>query len=297
MPQKEIDHFFKEDKFSIKLAIGALILGALLIILSFIMKSNIKLESMIDIGKDNLQAGQYVSTKVNQYQPIGKMDNGYYYLILTELDERFIVKLTKEDASNIFNLKEVKGFLSSFDSEEKEAFEKKFLKDYNEELYIDGVSQSPVRVVLARVFGSIFIIIGIITYLVDSSRKKNLQNLKEKYDFDELKKLMASEETKYYKDINLVVTNKHIIGLYSGLHIYNIKDVNWLYTTYKVINHVLMHYLKAGINDKVVYLGNASYNSDQFIEAINHIKTKKHNILVGYNEENKSKFKNLNKKA
>ncbi len=146
---------------------------------------------------------------------------------------------------------------------------------------------------LELLMAALALIIGLILFFVDRSNSHSY----EKYLQDEeLKAELEDENTKYYKDMKLALTDKHVVSFNGALHVLDYSDIFWAYLTRHRTNGIqdysfLNLCTRKGEqvicgNGKTFGKKNRNATAEVHEEIISKIQARNPEVLIGYDQNN-----------
>lgn len=138
----------------------------------------------------------------------------------------------------------------------------------------------------------ICVIVFMICYIVSGT---NVRRMIKKYGREDLEYELGKSSTKAYKKADIYLTEKYIISTFSGLRVLEYNELVWIYNQKRRYNFVSMgNYLLVISKNKKTYQIAYCYKDTSLLEEImNDIHTKNPDVLIGYTNENRAKYKEV----
>ena len=240
-----------------------------------------------------------------------------YYILYDKSNDMYVAKLTDETYKKIKTAYEkdktnfsytLTGYIYNTPSDLKKLIIDEFNKNTSNKITKDNYSNyfgstyfddtytkftTGIAISLIIVFLSIASAIAIfINWLICAiNTKKTLS----KIDYDEVERELAKTSMKEYKKIGLYLTDKYLVSLSLGLHIYNYNDISWIYienTSTRFGNKVFLNIFMK--NKKKFKTKKVDSLQEEMLETLQEISTKNANILLGYTYENMTNYNKSN---
>lgn len=174
-------------------------------------------------------------------------------------------------------------------------------EDYLGLYYIDVVTpayDNGIQIVGGIIFAILSIAMFIIYLTRQGKTKKGIRSRSE----SEWKKIFSeldNDDTKFYKRLNLYLTENYIVDLSNGLRVIEYKDIVWMYqfqmNQYGItINKNIVVATKNKEKVSIANMDNFMKRSKKdFTEIMNFIVSKNESIVLGYTKENRKQMKDL----
>lgn len=299
------------------------LIGTIFFIWAFIISSNTKDYNLTlhdIISNANNEEGQIISLTVTQkpyvfaeYDTNEKSDKYYFlsdddYLYIGYLDYDTYKKLNIDDINT--NNITIRGItkkvpndvidiaIEVYNEETGEKFlTKENYKNYIGEVCIDTVS-SLVDNAIQIFVGIIFIIISIVYFTLYVTRKNRIKKMKNGSDWNKISSELNSSSTVSYDKYNLYLTGNYIVDGLKGLTVIPYQDIIWIYLyEYRyngiVCNRKVMIMTRNGKKKEIAGISGIHKSKNNYIEIIENISSRCPNALVGFNNENKNKIKEI----
>lgn len=174
-------------------------------------------------------------------------------------------------------------------------------QDYISTMYIDAVNplhDNSIQVVAGIIFALLSIAFFVIAIVRQRGTKKTIQERTDS-EWQKILTELDDESTKYYKKINLYLTDNYIVDLSNGLRVVEYKDIVWMYQ-YQLkqygmtTNKNIVVATKDGKKISIANMDNLMKRSKKaYAEIMDFIVNKNSSIALGYTKENKKEMKNL----
>ena len=326
----------KNSKLSqgLKLNLRCLMAGLILLAISIILFSCSYIISSKDLGEakdftdlvanDQIKEGSYASVTVTE-EPIvfaeydDKVTSDKYYFVFNGefvhigyLDYKTYTDLTTQ--ASLVNSPKIKGIAKVLPEDVLELA----VESYNEILgmnlitkdnfseyfsmyYLDVVSptyDNGIQIVGGVIFALLSIVLLIIYFTRQGTTKKGIRSRSEsewKNIFSELEK----DDTKFYKKLNLYLTENYIVDLSNGLRVVEYKDIVWMYQ-FQMSRYgmtVSKNIVLATKNREKISIANMDNfmkrSKKDYTDIMNFIISKNESIVLGYTKENRKQMKDL----
>ena len=251
-----------------------------------------------------------------------KTDDSYtytYYLITDTKNIVYIARLTDSTVSSMRTLYEIdpenysyelSGYTHEIPDDlkqiaiesynevaEKEIVNNENFKDYLGSTYMDEIN-APVSDLYIGMFcfgigGGIVLFVLLIYIIVVLIRFKSKVN---KFGQGDLEMHLSSPMTLNYSKSEVYLTNDYIISTAKGIDFYIYEDLAWMYLHKQYYNGILTHMYLLGFSkykNKKQILAYSRKDENSLNEIVTKILEKNPNILIGFNKENKQKYKEI----
>lgn len=152
------------------------------------------------------------------------------------------------------------------------------------------------------VAGFIFLILGLVlllTYYIRHRQTKKGIRSKSENEWKNIFSELDSEDTKFYKKLNLYLTENYIVDLSNGLRVVEYKDIVWMYqfqmSRYGIT--VSKNIVLATKNREKISIANMDNfmkrSKKDYTDIMNFIISKNESIVLGYTKENRKQMKDL----
>lgn len=183
----------------------------------------------------------------------------------------------------------------------KEVLSNSNFEDYLGAIFLDTTNQPTdidLQIILAIISGSITIGL-LIVVLASRKRTKKKINSFTNNEWKLIEEELDKEDTVYYKNLKLYLTEHYVVNLSSGIDIFSYDDILWMYpfllkqygiTTSK--NLVIV--TKDKVRHQIANINNFSKKSkNNYEEVMNLIYNQNQKIAIGFTKENKKQMKDL----
>ena len=319
----------KWNKKNLLISIGVILLGIVFIFVGAAFSiypddlTPVSYDELISTKSDEPEMYATVTIKYLPYlfaEETGEYSNNNYYIIFDEDNYPYIARLTDEtyqllekkyDNGEDISF-ELNGFLYSQESKlkelaldaHKELFEDSEITIDNYEMYFGKTYLDENRVpstlpeIIFVALGFVFSFIGFICFIVSIVSKIRFKKNLYQFNLDDLKYEVGKASAIYYKKQEVCLTDSYVISTFMGIDIIRYEDILWLYTENRRYNFISIgKYLIACTNKKKAIQLSYVYKNEVILnEIMQKIYEKNHKIMLGYNKENHSKYKELTKK-
>ncbi len=275
------------------------------------------------VASGTLTSGEYVELKVTEIPRVfaeydsSKTSDKYYfvwsdnYLNVAFLDYATYQKLSQEDIHE--NPITIRGMTKALPNDVidlaisgyNEMVGEEFLtaanyQSYLSTLYIDTTADLH-NSTLQVFFGVLFTVLGIIFLTMFIAYRKKFKKMWKHYserEWNRIFKELESEDVKTYKKSRLYLTENYIVGLNHGLTVVPYEDLAWVYPyqlkQYGITtSRSLVLWTKKKERYTVASLEGIMKSKAMMEEVMDFIVTKNPALLVGFNDENRKRAKDL----
>ena len=275
------------------------------------------------VASGTLTSGEYAELKVTEVPSVfaeydsSKTSDKYYfvwsdnYLVIAFLDYDTYEKLNQEDIRE--NPITIRGITQETPNDVielaisgyNEMVGEEFLtttnyQSYLSTLYIDTTADL-YNSTLQVFFGVLFTVLGIIFLTMFIAYRKKFKKMWKHYserEWDRISKELESDEVKVYKKSRLYLTEHYIVGLNHGLTVVPYEDLAWVYPyqlkQYGITtSRSLVLWTKKRERYTVASLEGIMKSKAMMEEVIDFIVSKNPSLLVGFNDENRKRAKDL----